>query len=138
MPCGVRNHQWVRYLEVAALLIAVITVLGLLLGVTLIRLRDGRYARRLLVKLSTIHFVRRRMMRAYIRDLEKTDPIAARAFSKLERLFGHTNFRHTRSSLDVLSREERRAYLNLFDEQVEAPNRAVRRHAPKTQRGRRA
>ena len=131
----VRNHHLVRYLEITAVIIVAITVLGVVLGATLIKFRGGRYARRLLVKLSTIRFIRKRMMHAYVRDLEKKDPIAARAFSKLERLFGHTTFRHTESSLSVLSREERRAYLTLFGEPLEAPNRAHRRHPPKRRRG---
>jgi hypothetical protein len=124
----------VLQLEVVALVIAGATTLVLALAATFIRLGHGRYAEKLLAKASRIRIVRRRLIRAYIRDLEGTDPLAARAFSKVERQFGDTTLRHSRAALFVLSPEERRAYLDLSDKPQVPLNRAHRRHMPKPQR----
>ena len=116
------------YIAGAAVLLVVLLAL-------FIRLGDGRYAERLLAKAVRIGPLRRRVISSYIRELEKTDPLAARAYAKMERVSG-ASVAHTNAALSVLSEAERRAYLRLFDDPEQALNRAQRRQvARRRQRG---
>jgi hypothetical protein len=110
------------------LYLAAAVALLVVLALVFVRLADGRYAEQLLGRGTRIRPVRRHMIRSYIRDLEKTNPVAARAYSKLERLSPEAALRHSEAALSVLSAEERRAYLDLVDERRQRPlNRAQRR-----------
>jgi len=108
------------YVGAAAVLLVVLTSL-------FVRLGDGRYAENLIAKAMRIRRLRRLMMRSYIRDLAKADPVAARAFAKVERLTAAGSVSQSKGALSVLTPAERRAYLDLFDEQGEPLNRAQRR-----------
>jgi hypothetical protein len=82
--------------------------------VLLVRLDDGRYAESLLARATRICRLRRRVLRSYIRDLEQANPVAARAYAKVERVSGAAARRHTEAALSVLTTEERTAYFDLF------------------------
>jgi hypothetical protein len=105
---------------------AVLLVLGLVLFVWL---DDGRYAESLLARATRIRWLRRRVLSSYVRDLEKTNPVAARAYAKVERVSGVAARRHTEAALSVLTTEERAAYLDLFGMPQSTQNRAQRRRA---------
>jgi len=111
--------------------IAAAAVLLVLLAAVLIRLGHGRYGERLLARAARIRPLRRRVIRSYIRELEKTNPVAARAYAKVERVSGDASLRHTSAALSVLTAAERRAYLALFDDDDRPLNRAQRRRVGK-------
>jgi hypothetical protein len=85
-------------LSVVALVLGAAGVLLVAALVIFIRLGDGRYVEGLLVRATRIRRLRRRMLRSYIRDLEKTNPLAARAYAKVERVSGAAQ-RHTEAGL---------------------------------------
>ena len=115
--------------------VAAAIVVVFILVLFLIVVQDGRYAENLLRKAVRIRPLRRRMIQAYLRELEQSNPVAARAYSKMERVTGVSALKHTRAALSVLSLEERRAYLELFDDRhKEGLNRALRRHDAKSKR----
>jgi hypothetical protein len=118
---------------VSAALIPLYVLAACLLFVLLLSifiwLRHGRYAERLLAGAARIRAVRRLATRSYLRELEKTNPVAARAYAKLERVSGKGADRHGERALAVLSAAERRAYLELFDDQAGQPHRRARRRS---------
>jgi len=109
--------------------IVVAAVVLVLMAAIFIRLADGRYAERLLTRTARFRPLRRRMIHSYLRELEKTNPVAARAYAKLERISGDASMRHTDAALSVLSAAERRAYLDVFADEEPALNRAQRRRS---------
>jgi hypothetical protein len=110
---------------VGASLVALYIVVGLVLLVLLLAIfvwrGGGRYARALLARAAQIPALHRAVTRAYLRELEKTNPVAARAYAKLEHVSGKRSARHTERALSVLSPAERRAYLELFGDYAEQP-----------------
>jgi hypothetical protein len=117
--------------------IAAAAVLLVLLTASFMRLGQGRYAVRLLARAARIRPLRRRVIRSYIRELEKTNPLAARAYAKLERVSSGDTLRHTSAALSVLTSAERRAYLELFDDDDQPVNRAQRRRTSNPRKSRR-
>jgi hypothetical protein len=115
-------------LSVAALYVLGGLLVLFLLFLVFLRLRNGRYARSLIARAAGIRLLRSLVVRSYIRDLQKTNPLAARAYAKLERVSGKRSRRHTEAALSVLTAAERRAYFELFYDQ-EPLNRAQRRAA---------
>jgi hypothetical protein len=118
--------------------IAIAAVVMVLMAAIFIRLADERYAERLLKRIGRIRPLRRRMIHSYLRELEKTNPVAARAYAKLERISGDASMRHTDAALSVLSGAERRAYLDVFADEEPAMNRAQRRRRVRSRRERAA
>jgi hypothetical protein len=116
--------------------IAITAVVLVLVALIFIRLADRRYAERLLKRIARLRPLRRRMIHSYIRDLEKTNPVAARAYAKLERISGDASMRLTDAALSVLSQAERRAYLDVFPDEEPALNRAQRRRKVRSHQGR--
>jgi len=117
-------------LSLAALYVLAALVVLVVCSVVFIRLAGGRYAEALIARGMRIRTLRRRAIRSYVKDLEKTNPVAARALEKVERVSGGRSFPPGEAALSVLSDSERRAYLELFDDQVGRPqNRAQRRHS---------
>jgi hypothetical protein len=95
-----------------------------------IRVAEGRYAEALIARGMRIRTLGGRAVRSYVKDLEKANPEAARALQKVERVCGARSFPPGEAALSVLTDSERRAYLELFDDQVGRPrNRAQRRHS---------
>jgi hypothetical protein len=116
--------------------IAITAVVLVLVALIFIRLADRRYKERLLKRIARLRPLRRRMIHSYIRDLEKTNPVAARAYAKLERISGDASMRLTDAALSVLSQAERRAYLDVFPDEEPALNRAQRRRKVRSHQGR--
>lgn len=103
---------------VAPYVVAGAVLLVLLLAI-FVWLREGCYAQALLARAARIPALRRAVTRAYLRELEQTNPVAARAYEKVERVSGKRSPRHTERALSVLSPDERRAYLELFGDEAE-------------------
>jgi hypothetical protein len=98
-----------------------------------VRLRKGRYAEILIARIARIRRVRGLAIRSYVRALERTNPVGARALAKIERVSG-TRFPPRAAAPSVLTPEERRAYGELFDDQATRPlNRAQRRRAARSE-----
>jgi hypothetical protein len=116
--------------------IAITAVVLVLVALIFIRLADRRYKERLLKRIARLRPLRRRMIHSYIRDLEKTNPLAARAYAKLERISGDASMRLTDAALSVLGQAERRAYLDVFPDEEPALNRAQRRRKVRSHQGR--
>jgi type II secretory pathway pseudopilin PulG len=117
-------------LSLAALFVLATLVVAVVCAAVFLRLRDGKYAEALVARAMGIRRLRRHAIRSYVRDLEKTNPEAARALEKLERACGPRASPPGEAALSVLSDSERRAYLQLFDDQARrAQNRAQRRHS---------
>ena len=116
-------------LSLAALYVLGGLLLLFVLFLVFLRLGDGRYAHNLIASAARIRRLRRLVLRSYIRELEKTNPLAASAYTKLERVSGDRTRRHTEAALSVLTPAERRAYFALFDNQERPLNRAQRRAA---------
>ena len=114
--------------------LALAIVFVVVLAATLFVVGNGGYAESLLRRATKIRPLRRRVIRSYLRDLEQANPVAARAYSKMEHFSGDAALRHTRQGLSVLSDEERRAYLELFEDQRSGVNREQRRHEVKSER----
>jgi hypothetical protein len=93
-----------------------------------LRLADGRYAEALIARAVRSRTLRRHAICSYVKDLEKTDPVAARALEKVERVCGARSSSPGEAALSVLTDSERRAYLELFDDRAAPRNRAQRRH----------
>jgi hypothetical protein len=123
-------------LGLVPLYIAIAAVVLVLVALIFIGLADRRYAERLLKRIARLRPLRRRMIHSYIRDLEKTNPLAARAYAKLERISGDASMRLTDAALSVLSQAERRAYLDVFPDEEPALNRAQRRRKVRSHQGR--
>jgi hypothetical protein len=116
---------------VSALSLAALCILAALVALVVclaafLRLADGRYAEALIARAVRIRPLRKRAVRSYVKDLAMTDPIAARAVEKIERVCGAS--RPSEAALSVLTDSERRAYLELFDNRAAPRNRAERRH----------
>jgi len=117
-------------LSLAPLYVLTALVLLVVGSALFIRLADGRYAEALMARGMRFPRLRRHAVRSYVKDLEKTNPVAARALEKIERVCGARSFPPGEAALSVLTDGERRAYLELFDDQVGRPqNRAQRRHS---------
>jgi hypothetical protein len=123
-------------LDLVPVYIAVAAVVLVLVAAIFIRLAEGRYAKRLLTRAARIRPLRRHMIHSYLRELETTNPVAACAYAKLERILGDPSMRHTDAALSVLSAAERRAYLDVFADEEPGLNRAQRRRRVRSRRER--
>jgi hypothetical protein len=119
----------VRTVSIVALYVAAAAGVLVLLSLVLIRAANGRHARALVAKAARRPRLRRLVIRPYLRNLEKKNPLAARAYAKLERASGSGALRHGTNALSVLTEAERRAYLRLFEDEADPLNRAQRRRA---------
>jgi hypothetical protein len=90
ISAAVRHHRGVFRLAFAPLYVAAAAVLLVTLAAIFIRLADGRYAEALLKRAATIRALRRFVIRSYIRELERTNPLAARARPRPETDQGRT------------------------------------------------
>jgi hypothetical protein len=122
-------------LALVPLYIAAVVVLMTAAALIFIRIAGGRYAERVIARAACVRPLRRLVIRSYIRELAKTDPVAARAYEKMERVTGDTSGSHSARALAVLTPAERRAYLSLFHEPDAPRNRAERRRTPSGREG---
>jgi hypothetical protein len=126
--------------DIVTLLIPLWIVLGLLalLGsfALVARIDNGRYVRPLFAWMAKVPFLRKWLQKASQAAIERTNPELASAMRKMER---HAKHLHdpvqAQKAMSQLTREERRALLEMQEQQgvaaPEAANRQMRRRMEK-------
>ena len=109
----------------------VLGVMLVLLGITalLARVAGGRYLRPVVEVLSKLPFLRRMFMRMSNAALERQNPELASAVRKIQAFGTPTTPEAAQRALSRLTPNERKAYMEAAQEQVElpdAPNRSAR------------
>lgn len=129
--------------SLVTLLIPLWILLGLLavLGVLILlgRVQNGRYLRPLITLVSKVPLFRRWLQKASTAALERSNPELASAMRKLQRTGAHRDPTKAQAAMSQLSREERRALLDMQEQQglgvsPEATNRQMRRRLEKAQK----
>jgi hypothetical protein len=129
--------------DIVTLLIPVWILLGLLflLGVLALlgRFRGGRYLRPVIGTISKVPLFRRGLQKASNAALERSNPELASAMKKMQRSGALKDPMNAQSAMSVLSREERRALLEMQEQQgggamPEATNREMRRRLERAQK----
>ena len=129
--------------SLATLLIPVWILLGLLFllgSVALLgRIQGGRYLRPLVALIAKVPLFRRWTQKASNAALERSNPELARAMKKLEPHAKHMHDpQQAQRAMSKLTRDERRALLEMQDQQgavpEEATNRQMRRRLEKQRR----
>jgi hypothetical protein len=129
--------------DIVTLLIPVWILLGLLflLGVLALlgRFRGGRYLRPVIGTISKVPLFRRGLQKASNAALERSNPELASAMKKMQRSGALKDPMKAQSAMSVLSREERRALLEMQEQQgvgamPEATNREMRRRLERAQK----
>ncbi|MEI8106044.1 MAG: hypothetical protein WCH31_09440 [Actinomycetes bacterium] len=90
------------------------------------RFRNGRYLRPLVLALAKIPFMRRMFEKASRSMIEKQNPELASAIRKMERLGKNPDPARAQQALHQLTPAERRAYMELAEQQGGAPEPANR------------
>ena len=131
--------------DIVTLLIPVWILLGLLalLGILALlgRFRGGRYLRPVITTISKVPLFRRGLQKASNAALERSNPELASAMKKMQRSGALKDPMKAQSAMSVLSREERRALLEMQEQQggvgamPEATNREMRRRLERAQKG---
>jgi hypothetical protein len=115
-------------LSYVSLSVAVSLVVIVMVAAILIWVAGGRYAEKLVVKTAQMRMLHRLFVRSYVGELEKTDPLAARAFAKVDCFSRGRAMADPRVALAILTPAERRAYLALVaDQAAPSSNREQRR-----------
>ena len=131
--------------SITTLLIPLWILLGLLvlLGVLglLGRVQNGRYLRPLLQLLQKVPLFRRWLEKASTAAIERTNPELASAMRKMQRHGKHLNDpQRVQAAMSQLTAQERRALLEMQDQQgavpPEATNREMRRRLEKARKKR--
>jgi hypothetical protein len=132
--------------DIATLLIPLWILLGLvlLLGVFALvaRIDNGRYVRPIFTGMAKVPFLRKWLQKASTAAIERSNPELASAMKKMER---HAKHLHdpvrAQKAMSQLTREERRALLEMQEQQAEqgavpqqAMNRDMRRRIEKAQK----
>jgi hypothetical protein len=129
--------------DIVTLLIPVWILLGLLflLGALALlgRFRGGRYLRPVIGTISKVPLFRRGLQKASNAALERSNPELASAMKKMQRSGALKDPMKAQSAMSVLSREERRALLEMQEQQgvgamPEATNREMRRRLERAQK----
>jgi hypothetical protein len=129
--------------SLVTLLIPVWILLGLLvlLGVFALlgRVRGGRYLRPIVGTIAKVPLFRRWLQKASNAALERSNPELASAMKKMQRTGALKDPMKAQAAMSQLSREERRALLDMQDQQgmgvaPEATNRQMRRRLEKAQK----
>src|SRR2546421_9601498 len=129
--------------SLVTLLIPVWILLGLLvlLGTFALlgRVQNGRYLRPVIGLITKVPLFRRGLQKASNAALERSNPELARAMKKLEPHAKHMHDpQQAQRAMSKLTREERRALLEMQDQQgavpEEATNRQMRRRLEKQRR----
>ena len=112
-------------------LMAVLAVLG--------RIQNGRYLRPIITGLAKVPLFKRWLQKASNAALERSNPELARAMKKLEPHAKHMHDpQQAQKAMSKLTREERRALLEMQDQQgglpEEGANRQMRRRIEKQRR----
>jgi hypothetical protein len=129
--------------DIVTFLIPVWILLGLLflLGALALlgRFRGGRYLRPVIGTISKVPLFRRGLQKASNAALERSNPELASAMKKMQRSGALKDPMKAQSAMSVLSREERRALLEMQEQQgvgamPEATNREMRRRLERAQK----
>ena len=127
--------------SIATLLIPLWILLGLflLLGVLALlgRIQNGRYLRPLINLLSKVPLFRRWLTKASEAALERSNPELASAMKKMQRSGALRDPQRAQVAMSNLTPQERRALIEMQDEQgmtPEATNRQMRRRMEKARR----
>ena len=120
------------------LLIPLFVLLGLLLAfgilVFLARFRNGKYLRPLIMWLSKIPWMRKQFEKASKAAIERQSPELASAIRKLERVGPNPDPQRAQQALSQLTATERRAYLDLVEQQGGMPEPTNREQRRRQQR----
>ena len=129
--------------SIATLLIPLWILLGILalLGVLALlgRMQNGRYLRPVINLIAKVPLFRRWLQKASNAALERSNPELASAMKKMQRTGALKDPMRAQSAMSQLTREERRALLEMQEEQglgvpPEATNRQMRRRLERAQR----
>ena len=129
--------------SIVTLLIPLWILLGLLVLLGLVallgRVQNGRYLRPVIGLLTKVPLFRRWLQKASNAALERSNPELASAMKKMQRTGALKDPMKAQAAMSQLSREERRALLDMQDQQglgvaPEATNRQMRRRLEKAQK----
>ncbi len=119
------------------ILVGLLVLLGIfaLLG----RVQNGKYLRPIVGTIAKVPLFRRWLQKASNAALERSNPELASAMKKMQRSGALKDPMRAQSAMSVLSREERRALLEMQEQQglgvaEEATNRQMRRRLERAQR----
>jgi hypothetical protein len=128
--------------SILTLLIPVWILLGLLvlLGALALlgRIQNGRYLRPVITVISKVPLFRRWLQKASTAALERSNPELASAMKKMQRSGALRDPQRAQAAMSNLTQQERRALLDMQDQQgvvaPEATNRQMRRRLEKARR----
>ena len=128
--------------SIATLLIPVWILLFLLVllgAVALLgRVQNGRYLRPLFAGMAKVPLLRRWLQKMSTAAIERSNPELASAMKKMERAGATRDPQRAQAAMSQLTREERRALLDMQEQQgalaPEATNREMRRRLEKAQK----
>jgi hypothetical protein len=128
--------------SIVTLLIPLWILLGLvaLLGVLALlgRIQNGRYLRPVIALISKVPLFRRGLEKASTAALERSNPELASAMKKMQRSGALRDPQRAQAAMSNLTQQERRALLDMQDQQgvvaPEATNRQMRRRLEKARR----
>ena len=120
------------------LLIPVLLVVGLLLFlglfILLAKFRNGKYLRPIIMWLSKIPWMKKQFEKASKAAIERQSPELASAIRKLERVGPNPDPQRAQQALSQLTATERRAYLDLVEQQGGMPEPTNREQRRRQQR----
>ena len=129
--------------DIVTLLLPVWILVGLLvlLGIFALlgRIQNGRYLRPIVAGIAKVPLFRRWLQKASNAALERSNPELASAMKKMQRSGALKDPMKAQSAMSILSREERRALMEMQEQQgmgvaPEATNRQMRRRLERAQR----
>ena len=127
--------------DIVVLLIPVWILLGLLvlLGIVglLARVQNGKYVRPIFTWLAKVPLFRRWLQKASTAAMERSNPELASAMRKMQRTGAHRDPQKAQAAMSQLTVQERRALLEMQEQQglaPEATNREMRRRLERAQK----
>jgi hypothetical protein len=127
--------------DFVVLLIPLWILLGLLvlLGIfgLLARIQNGKYVRPIFVWLAKVPLFRRWLQKASTAAMERSNPELASAMRKMQRTGAHRDPQKAQAAMSQLTTQERRALLEMQEQQglaPEATNREMRRRLERAQK----
>jgi hypothetical protein len=127
--------------DFVVLLIPLWILLGLLvlLGIfgLLARVQNGKYVRPVFTWLSKVPLFRRWLQKASTAAMERSNPELASAMRKMQRTGAHRDPQKAQAAMSQLTVQERRALLEMQEQQglaPEATNREMRRRLERAQK----
>ena len=129
--------------DITTLLIPLWILLGLLvlLGIFALlgRVQNGKYLRPIVATIAKVPLFRRWLQKASNAALERSNPELASAMKKMQRSGALKDPMKAQSAMSMLSRDERRALLDMQEQQgmgvaPEATNRQMRRRLERAQK----